>query len=69
MTHLQLRRATMNLGWSYPELARRVGASPIMVWRWSKGQYPIPAEIADWITECVRIGSTMPPAPKDWRSK
>lgn len=67
MTPLQLARALKTLGWSQKELGGRVGATRMTTWRWLRGEYPIPDELADWLNDRVRAERSLPPAPQNWR--
>lgn len=48
------------LGWSCPELAKRIGCSRFLVHWWISGKCPPPDEVARYVAECCRALQAVP---------
>lgn len=68
MTPEQFQRAVYAIGWSKRHLAAILNVQDSAVRRWSSGDNPIPAHLADWL---VRLSSVHDahPLPDDWDNR
>lgn len=62
MTAEQFEQCRKICGWSYCEVARRLGVNEVQVRRWATGKRPIPTPAADWI-HAVALYLVHHPAP------
>lgn len=63
MTHTRLSAILTLLRWSARDLAAAVAMNERTVRRWLSGDYPIPADVADWL-ETLAAAHAANPAPK-----
>ncbi len=63
MTPEEMRFALAELGWSWSDLADKLGANRSVVQRWRH----VPPAVARWLEECRQVNRMMPPAPQCWR--
>jgi transcriptional regulator with XRE-family HTH domain len=49
MTYTDFSDRLAVIGWPAREVARRLRLSQSRVRRWASGEYPVPADVADWI--------------------
>ena len=67
MTPTGLREILDELRWSQRDLAALVDCNERLARRWAAGAAPVPALIAQWLEERVRLHRTMPPPV--WKSR
>jgi transcriptional regulator with XRE-family HTH domain len=66
MTPARLRECRKAIGWTGPELSRRLGASESLVRKMEVGQVAIPPSIERWL-ERVAAKIERTPPPTKWR--
>jgi hypothetical protein len=68
MTPDRYRECLDLLGISAAVLARRLGCSDRMTYRWTSGKIAVPAGVACWLEEWVAIRQAHPDPepPEDW---
>lgn len=68
MHPFELKRALDALRWSQRGLADVLDCDDRLVRRWISGDFTIPEEIAEWLTDLAALHSTLPP-PTAWRRR
>lgn len=61
MTPAHLRHTLAALHWTQRGLADILGMDERQVRRWAAGQYPVPADIAEWLERRARSMEADPP--------
>ncbi|MBN8926428.1 MAG: helix-turn-helix transcriptional regulator [Rhodospirillales bacterium] len=60
------RECREEIGWSYRDIAERLGCSGVTVLYWEKGQRTIPPKVSEWLFKLAALHRSLPP-PADWR--
>jgi hypothetical protein len=67
MNGAELDFVLKQIGWSPPELARRLGVRNDSVYQWLTNRRPIPTNLERWLYQ-VRAGlASAPPLPEGWQ--
>ena len=66
MTAQQFTEALEAIGWSKLRLARLLGCSDTVVWRWARGEAAVPPVIERWLNRLV-LAHALCEVPDDWR--
>lgn len=61
MTPKQFQKSLDTIGWSKRSLAVKLGVNEMRPKRWASGVYPVPDEVAQWLTTLARVHAYNPP--------